>query len=100
MVKPRDILVDCAGFEWDEGNSTKNWDKHEVSRTECEQIFFNQPLIVKRGFGHSATETRYYAFGRTDHGRLLFAVFVVKENLIRIISARDMDADEEARYRA
>ncbi len=92
------ILVGCSGFEWDAGNSTKNWDKHEVSRIECEQLFFNQPLVVKRDSGHSATETRYYAFGQTDYGRLLFVAFAIKENLIRIISARDMDVDEEARY--
>ncbi len=99
MVKLTNILADCTGFEWDKGNSTKNWDQHDVSRIECEQLFFNQPLIVKRDSRHSIAENRYYALGRTDYGRLLFVVFVVKENLLRIISARDMDADEKVRYR-
>ncbi|WP_348534457.1 BrnT family toxin [Pontiella agarivorans] len=99
MVKPKDILSSCTGFEWDAGNDVKSWDKHEVSRTECEQIFFNRPLIVKRGDGRSLKEVRYYAFGRTDYGRLLFVVFKISGSLIRIISARDMNDSEESRYR-
>ena len=99
MVKPRDMLAECTGFQWDDGNECKNWEKHEVSRTECEQIFFNQPLIIKRDSDHAKMEPRYYALGRTDFDRLLFAAFTVRKNLIRIISARDMTPSEKARYR-
>ncbi|MDF7825619.1 BrnT family toxin [Pontiellaceae bacterium B12227] len=99
MVKPTDILADCSGFMWDDGNDTKSWDKHEVSRTECEQIFFNQPLIVKRDSMHAEREARYYVLGRTDFNRLLFAAFAVRDNQIRVISARDMSEHEKARYR-
>ena len=53
MVKPNKILANCTGFEWDHGNITKNWDKHDVTAIECEQIFFNKPLIVKRDSKHS-----------------------------------------------
>ena len=60
MVKPRDILANCTGFEWDDGNRTKNWDKHEVSEGECEQVYFRQPLIVRRDKKHSKLENRYY----------------------------------------
>jgi uncharacterized DUF497 family protein len=46
-------LSECKGFEWDAGNSDKNWIAHKVSRSECEQIFFNHPLLIvdemKRG---------------------------------------------------
>lgn len=98
MIKPRDILRSCAGFEWDEGNATKNWDRHDVSQTECEQTFFNYPLLVRRDSRHSAAEPRYYALGCTDAGRLLFVVFTVREKLIRVISARDMTPQEARRY--
>ena len=99
MVKPKDMLADCTGFQWDAGNDTKNWDRHCVSRLECEQIFFNQPLIIKRDTGHAKTESRYYALGRTDYDRFLFAAFTVRANKIRIISARDMTRAETTRYR-
>ena len=44
------LLKECVGFQWDNGNSDKNWIKHKVSRSECEEIFFNLPLIVKNNF--------------------------------------------------
>jgi len=99
MVKLRDILANCTGFEWDEGNLTKNWEKHDVSEGECEQIFFRQPLIVRRDKKHSKLENRYYALGRTDAERLLFLVFTVRKEKVRVISARDMTPAEKKRYR-
>jgi uncharacterized DUF497 family protein len=98
MVKPKKILENCTGFEWDQGNFTKNWDQHDVSSWECEQIFFNRPLIIKRDKEHSKTENRYYVLGRTNVNRLLFAVFTVRNEKIRIISAREMTDAEIERY--
>lgn len=98
MVNLKNILENCTGFEWDQGNLTKNWEHHDVSSWECEQIFFNRPLIVKRDKEHSQTENRYYVLGRTNVSRLLFAVFTVRNDKIRIISARDMTDAEIERY--
>jgi len=98
MVKPKKILENCTGFEWDQGNLTKNWDQHDISSGECEQIFFNRPLIIKRDEEHSKNENRYYVLGRTNVNRLLFAVFTVRNDKIRIISARDMTDTEIERY--
>ena len=98
MVKPNKILANCTGFEWDQGNITKNWQRHDVSNVECEQIFFNKPIIIKRDKAHSIHENRYYALDRTNLNRLLFAVFTVRDDKIRIISARDMTDAEKERY--
>ena len=98
MVKPTKILANYTGFEWDQGNITKNWQQHDVSMLECEQIFFNKLIILKRDKEHSQSENRYYALGRTNMNRLLFAVFTVRGNKIRIISARDMTDAETERY--
>ena len=98
MVKLKRALESCTGFEWDEGNSTKNWVQHDVTNGECEQIFFNRPLIVKRDKAHSEIENRYYALGRTNFNRLLFMVFTIRGQKIRIISARDMTSAEIERY--
>lgn len=91
-------LLGAIGFEWDEGNIDKNWIKHGVSPSECEQMFFNQPLIVAQDIGHSEKESRYYALGRTDTNRLLFLVFTVRKDRIRVISARDMSVRERKVY--
>jgi uncharacterized protein len=88
-----------SGFEWDVGNSDKNWEKHGVSNAECEEVFFNAPLVVRSDPSHSQEETRYAAFGRTDADRGLFVVFVVRKNYIRVISVRDMSDRELEVYR-
>ena len=91
-------LSNCLGFEWDKGNIDKNRIKHKVSSSECEQIFFNHPLLIQDDILHSTTEERYYALGKTDSYRLLFVVFIVRNNLIRVISARDMSRKERKAY--
>jgi uncharacterized DUF497 family protein len=92
------ILSNCEGFQWDEGNSDKNWYLHQVTNSECEEIFFNLPLIVASDFHHSTNEQRYYALGRTDADRWLFIAFTVRNNLVRVISAREMNQRETRKY--
>lgn len=91
-------LLQSTGFEWDQANIEKNWLKHKVSPIECEQIFFNKPLLVVEDLKHSQRERRYYALGHTDNGRLLFVAFTIRENLIRVISTRDMSRKERKKY--
>lgn len=93
-----DILSRVEGFEWNKGNITKNWERHEVSFIECEEVFFNKPFVVKECESRSKAEARYYALGKTDEGRLLFVVFTIRENKIRVISARDMSRKERKLY--
>jgi len=83
-----------AGFEWDKGNVDKNLIKHNVENWKCEQIFFNDPLIILDDPEHSTAEKRFAAFGKTDTGRLLVAIFTIRSKLIRVISARDMNKKE------
>jgi len=93
-----DRLHDCTGFQWDKGNIAKIWERHKVTPAECEQIFFNMPLIAAEDTKHSKTEVRYYVLGQTDLGRRLFAVFTLRDQLIRLISARDMNRKERKEY--
>ncbi len=92
------MLASIEGFEWDEGNVRKSWDKHRVSYIECEEVFFNSPKIVKRDAPHSTSEDRYFVLGKTDTERLLFVVFTVRGDMIRVISARDMNRKEKKVY--
>lgn len=86
------------GFDWDRGNLIKNKFKHQVNSFECEEVFFNQPLLILPDLKHSQSEIRLYALGKTNHHRLLFIVFTTRDNLIRIISARDMSRKERSQY--
>lgn len=92
------ILKQCIGFEWDVGNQDKNWILHQVSQSECEQVFFNEPLIITDDEKHSQIEKRWYLLGQTDSKRLLFIVFTVRDKKIRVISARDMSKKERRVY--
>jgi len=90
--------ADATEFDWDGGNADKNWLRHRVSQAESEQIFFNRPFVVAEDEIHSGSETRHYALGRTDAGRLLFVVYTLRGEKIRIISARDMTRRERKEY--
>jgi uncharacterized DUF497 family protein len=87
-----------SGFQWDRGNIDKNLVKHNVENWECEQIFFNKPLLVLDDPKHSLAEKRFAAFGKTDSGRLLAVVFTQRGRLVRVISARDMNSRERKFY--
>jgi uncharacterized DUF497 family protein len=93
-------LGQITGFEWDDGNSRKSADKHDVSQAEAESIFFNDPLIVIADLKHSETERRFHALGRTAQDRLLHITFTLRQNgtMIRVISARDMHGKERKVY--
>ncbi len=93
-----ELFPGLESFEWDKGNITKNWEKHRVTHFECEEVFFNEPLVVKEDTGHSGTENRQYVLGKTDNARLLFIVFTIRGRKIRVISARDMSIKERRAY--
>ncbi len=93
-----EITPKIFSFEWDEGNKTKNWAKHRVSWSECESLFFNDPLFILPDPKHSDKEERYHALGHTNNNRLLFISFTVRKEQIRVISAREMSRRERRIY--
>lgn len=91
-------LSSLDGFEWDEGNQTKNWIRHQVSAPESEEVFFNLPLLLADDVQHSQEEKRFYILGQTNAGRKLFISFTIRTKKIRVISARDMSRKERQAY--
>ncbi len=91
-------LNDVTGFDWDEYNRAKNWQKHRVLAGECEEVFFNLPLLLAPDPAHSQKEPRYYVLGHTLAGRRLFIAFTIRKDKVRVISARDMSQKERAIY--
>lgn len=87
------------GFDWDAGNAGKN-EKHGVSPSEAEQVFFNEPLVIQADVKHSRREPRYHTLGKTNTGRLLHVTFTLRfdDTKIRVISARDMHRKERIIY--
>ena len=89
----------CIGFDWDDSNIQKNWERHQVTPEEAEDIFFHEPLVVRNDVRHSQGENRYYALGQTSRGRRLFVAFTIRRKLIRVISIRDMNRKEQEDYK-
>jgi len=98
VAERKDPLESCTGFDWDEANTDKNWERHRVTPEEAEDVFFNEPLVVRGDTRHSKQERRYYALGRTTGGRYLFVAFTLRGSLLRVISVRGMNRRERSAY--
>jgi uncharacterized DUF497 family protein len=94
-----DLLGECIGFDWDESNTVKNRERHKVARADAEDVFFHEPLVVRSDIGHSSSEKRYRALGRTSRGRPLFVACTIRRKLIRVISMREMNRREAEELR-
>jgi len=92
-----EFFPSVTGFQWDEGNSEKNWRRHRVTQVEAEGVFFNRPVLVSRA-PKSGAEARYFALGRTDADRKLAIVFTLRGSALRVISARPMSRRERRVY--
>lgn len=85
-------------FQWDTGNIDKNWVKHQVTNAECEEIFFDPHKRLFYPAPRSGGETRYGLIGQTKDRRLLFVVFTIRGQTVRVISARDLNKRERGLY--
>ena len=95
-----ELLRRSTGFDWGKGNVNKNWSKHQVKDKESEEVFFNLPLAVSLDEKHSTkAEKRFQALGKTNQEKKLFIVFTIRDNRIRIISARKQNQKERGRYK-
>ena len=98
MAGLEELTEAIEGFEWDAGNSEKNWKRHRVTQAECEQVFANLPLLLSATLKGGQAERRYFALGRTDAARDLAIVFTVRGKRLRVISARPMSRRERKEY--
>ncbi|CAN5138988.1 BrnT family toxin [soil metagenome] len=86
-------------FEWDKGNKDKNLEKHRVTNREAEEIFNNQPVVILEDQTHSTKiEKRYQIIGATNKKRVLNIIITIREDKVRIISARDANRKEKEKY--
>jgi len=89
---------ESKSFDWDQGNINKNWDRHRVHHLECEEIFFNEPVVAKVEKRGVSQEERVSALSVTNQGRFLFVVFTIRRGRIRVVPARGMNKKERKIY--
>lgn len=92
------IVYTDMEFEWDKGNSGKNLKSHHISDEEAEEPFFDDLKHRYPDPTHSVDEPRYVVVGKTKLSRILFVVYTLRRNKIRIISARQADRKEKMLY--
>jgi uncharacterized protein len=85
-------------FEWDEEKAAANLTKHKVSFDEAKTIF-NDPLYVDfYDPDHSVDEHRYIIIGESQQRRLLIVLYTERDDIIRLISAREVTRSERELY--
>lgn len=84
-------------FEWDEFNTKKIRLKHGITPEQAEQPFFND-FWTKFDPIHSSAEKRYQLLGKNNEGKILFIVFTIRKDKVRVISARSADKKERTLY--
>ena len=82
-----------SGFEWDDDNIF-HIERHAYTPDAVEEVFAADHKVRR------TRQRRYIALGETLGGRLAFVVFRrLSEGLVRVITARDMDASERRLFR-
>jgi len=87
-------------FEWDKRKEKTNIKKHGVSFEEAQAVFFDENAIQFFDPDHSDDEDRFILLGISFKLRILVVCHCFRESggIIRIISARKADGDEENEY--
>lgn len=88
-------------FEWDEGKNRANRTKHGVSFEEARSAFMDEYARVLPDEEHSEDEERFLLLGMSTSLRIVVVCHCYrrKDEVIRIISARKADRDEQDQYR-
>lgn len=91
-------LSKVTGFDWDKGNIDKSFVKHGVTPNEAEEVFLDEKIQIEKDIKHQEAEERFIAIGKISETRILFVIFTIREDKIRIISARIANLKERRLY--
>lgn len=85
-------------FTWDKNKAALNLSKHGVSFDEAQSVF-EDPLFVEfYDPDHSEEEHRFIIMGKSSIGRILIVSYTETDDIIRIISSRELTARERKAY--
>jgi uncharacterized DUF497 family protein len=84
-------------FEWDSRKAASNLKKHAVSFEEACEVFFDPFLCALEDKGE-AGEPREAVIGLAPDWQMLYVVFVERNGIVRIISAREVSRQEKWQY--
>jgi uncharacterized DUF497 family protein len=83
-------------FEWDSKKAISNLKKHGIDFSDTAAVLEDEKAItLLEGYPE---EERFITVGMDSFGRILVVVYTMRENRIRIISARKATAKEISQY--
>jgi len=87
-------------FEWDEAKNRENRRKHGVPFEEAQSVFLDENALRFFDPDHSSEEDRFLMLGISVRLRILVVCHChrASDTVIRIISARKADKQEETNY--
>ena len=84
--------------EWDQEKAASNLEKHGVTFEEATTVFGDPLYIDFYDPNHSVDEHRYLIMGQSTAGRLLIVSYTERDEVVRLISAREVTASERKAY--
>jgi uncharacterized protein len=86
-------------FEWDEDKAEANSVNHSgVTFFEAATVFVDPLSIIVDDDEHSIAEQRFLTVGQSKQGRILIVSYTEREDVIRIVSAREAKPKEIRAY--
>ena len=87
-------------FEWDERKNQANKRRHKVSFEDAQTVFLDENAIRFFDPDHSDDEDRFLMLGMSFTLRVLIVSHCYRQDdsVIRIISARKADKQEQSKY--
>ena len=65
---------------------------------EAEDVFSDTNNALHEDVEHSTVEKRFLIISKTQEGRLLYQIFTIRGQMIRVVSSRDINRKEVALY--
>lgn len=85
-------------FDWNPDKANLNVKLHHVTFQEAATVFDDLYACIVDDEDHSAEEHREIIVGYSERNRLLFVSFTVRDEIIRLISARLATQGEREEY--
>lgn len=83
-------------FEWDENKNRRNHEKHGISFEDAREAFYD--LVLRKADNRKDYgELRYQALGNL-RGNVVFMVYTLRNEKIRLISVREASTTETRIY--
>jgi uncharacterized DUF497 family protein len=84
--------------EWDSQKAESNRRNHGVTFEEAETVFSDTLAVIFDDEWHSEIEEREIIIGHSIENRLLVVCFTEREDVVRLISAREATKKEQKDY--